>query len=237
MQELDRFNILLETMSASLSDLQKALSGVIGMGEALEALGNSLFNGYVPDNWKAKAPATLKGLVAWMEHFQIRFKQYKDWDEVEEPKVMWLSGLATPESYLTALIQATCRSKGWALDKSIMYTVVTKEKNAAAIKKKLEFGCYVRGLFLEGARYNGEKDCLDYQRPKELIEEMPLLQIIPVEANKLKLRNTIKTPVYVTQDRQNAMGKGLVFVADIKTDKHTSHWVLQGVSLCLNTDN
>jgi dynein heavy chain len=175
MQELDRFNILLDTMSASLSDLQKALSGVIGMGEALEALGNSLFNGFVPDSWKAKAPATLKGLVAWMEHFQGRFKQYKDWDEIEEPKVMWLSGLATPESYLTALIQATCRSKGWALDKSIMYTVVTKEKNPAAIKKKLEFGCYIRGLYLEGARYNSEKDCLDYQRPKELIEEMPLL--------------------------------------------------------------
>lgn len=91
-------------MVKSLSDLQKALTGIIGMGEALEALGNSLFNGFVPDNWKAKAPATLKGLVAWMEHFQTRFKQYKDWDEVEEPKVMWLSGLATPESYLTALI-------------------------------------------------------------------------------------------------------------------------------------
>lgn len=118
-----------------------------------------------------------------------------------------------------------------------MYTVVTKERNPAAIKKKLEHGCYIRGLFLEGARYNSEKDCLDYQKPKELIEEMPLLQVIPVEANKLKLRNTIKTPCYVTQDRQNAMGKGLVFVADIKTDKHISHWVLQGASLCLNTDN
>lgn len=49
MQELDRFNILLEVMIHSLSDLQKALTGVIGMGEALEALGNSLFNGFVPD--------------------------------------------------------------------------------------------------------------------------------------------------------------------------------------------
>jgi dynein heavy chain len=51
MQELDRFNILLDTMHKSLSDLQKALSGVIGMGEALEALGNSLFNGFVPAQW------------------------------------------------------------------------------------------------------------------------------------------------------------------------------------------
>ena len=56
------------------------------------------------------------------------------------------------------------------------------------------------------------------------------------EANKLKLRGTIKTPVYVTQARRNAMGKGLVFEADINTDMHPSHWVLQGVAMVLNTD-
>jgi len=65
---------------------------------------------------------------------------------------------------------------------------------------------------------------------------MPLVQIIPVEANKLKLRGTIRTPVYTTQARRNAMGFGLVFEADLKTDKHISHWVLQGVALVLNTD-
>jgi len=65
---------------------------------------------------------------------------------------------------------------------------------------------------------------------------MPLIQIIPVEANKLKLRGTIRTPVYVTQARKNSMGEGLVFEADLKTDKHVSHWVLQGVCLVLNTD-
>lgn len=56
LQELDRFNILLDTMTKTLSDLQKALSGVIGMSETLEALSNSLFNGFVPTNWMAKAP-------------------------------------------------------------------------------------------------------------------------------------------------------------------------------------
>jgi dynein heavy chain len=62
--------------------------------------------------------------------------------------------------------------------------------------------------------------------PKELVQEMPLIQIIPVEANKLKLRGTLKTPVYITQARKNAMGVGLVFEADIKTKQHPSHWIL-----------
>lgn len=65
---------------------------------------------------------------------------------------------------------------------------------------------------------------------------MPVIQIIPVEANKLKLKNNLKTPVYVTQNRKNAMGSGQVFEADLSTDQHASLWILQGVCLVLNVD-
>ena len=50
------------------------------------------------------------------------------------------------------------------------------------------------------------------------------------------VQNTLKTPVYVTSQRRNAMGVGLVFEADLHTTEHTSHWILQGVCLILNTD-
>ena len=40
--------------------------------------------------------------------------------------MMWLSGLHIPESYLTALVQATCRRNEWPLDKSTLYTSVTE---------------------------------------------------------------------------------------------------------------
>lgn len=79
-----------------------------------------------------------------------------------------------------------------------MYTNVTKHRDSKEITKRLDQGTYVQGLYIEGAVWNIEEECLDVQRPKELVEEMPLVQIIPVEANKLKLRGTIKTPVYIT---------------------------------------
>ena len=50
------------------------------------------------------------------------------------------------------------------------------------------------------------------------------------------LQNTLRTPVYTTSDRRNAMGVGLVFEADLATTEHISHWVLEGVCLLLNTD-
>jgi len=100
----------------------------------------------------------------------------------------------------------------------------------------LEAGCYITGLYLEGAGWSLDKSELAMQDPKVLVIELPILQVIPIEASKLKLTNTFKTPVYVTQGRRNAMGVGLVLEADLATSEHTSLWVLQGVCLCLNID-
>lgn len=149
---------------------------------------------------------------------------------------MWLSGLHIPEAYLTALVQMSCRKKQWALDKSTLYTVVTQNRNPDFCKKKPEHGCYVQGFYLEGASWDIEKGCLVRQQPKELICEMPIIQIIPAEASKLKIKDNLKTPVYVTQSRKNAMGVGQVFIADLKSAEHPSHWILQGVALVLNVD-
>jgi len=162
-------------MKKSIKDLKRALKGEIGMSTELDELGNSFYNGFLPPEWAKKAPETMKNLVNWLAHFMRRNAQFKDWIEVEEPKVIWLSGLQVPGSYLTALIQTTCRSKGWALDKSTMYTNVTKHTDAKEITKRLAQGTYVQGLYIEGARWNTDEDCLDYQKPKELITEMPLL--------------------------------------------------------------
>ena len=99
------------------------------MSADLEEMCNQIFNGFVPTKWTLLAPKTMKNLVNWIEHFERRDRQYKDWYQVEEPRVIWLSGLHVPESYLTALVQTTCRAKNWPLDKSTLYTEVTKERN------------------------------------------------------------------------------------------------------------
>lgn len=143
LQELERFNLLLDKMHSSIFDLKRALNGEIGMSSDLDELANCFFNGFIPSIWRNLAPLTEKSLVNWVEHFHKRYNQYKHWVEEEEPKVIWLSGLQIPEAYLTALVQTTCRIKKWALDKSLMYTQVTKIRNPNDIKKKLEHGCYV----------------------------------------------------------------------------------------------
>uniref|UniRef100_A0A8D1JU08 AAA+ ATPase domain-containing protein n=1 Tax=Sus scrofa TaxID=9823 RepID=A0A8D1JU08_PIG len=236
LQELERFNKLVVRMSRSLAELQRALAGEVGMSSELDDVARSLFLGQIPNIWRKLAPDTLKSLGNWMLYFLKRFSQYTTWVTESEPSVMWLSGLHIPESYLTALVQATCRKNGWPLDRSTLFTQVTKFQDADEVNERAGQGCFVSGLYLEGADWDIEKGCLIKSKPKVLVVDLPILKIIPIEAHRLKLQNTFRTPVYTTSTRRNAMGVGLVFEADLFTTKHISHWVLQGVCLTLNSD-
>ncbi|XP_014373608.2 dynein heavy chain 10, axonemal, partial [Alligator sinensis] len=236
LQELERFNKLIVRMAKSLAELQRALAGEVGMSSELDEVARALFNGQIPNIWRKLAPDTLKTLGNWMVYFRNRYNQYMSWVTESEPNVMWLAGLHIPESYLTALVQATCRKNSWPLDRSTLYTHVTKYSTAEEVTERPGQGCFVSGLYLEGADWDIENSCLIKSKPKVLVVDLPILKIIPIEAHRLKLQNTFRTPVYTTSMRRNAMGVGLVFEADLFTTKHISHWVLQGICLTLNAD-
>jgi dynein heavy chain len=237
LQELERWNNLVERMAVSLRDLKRALKGEIGMSAKLDELANALFNGALPPLWRSLAPQTEKGLGSWMQHFERRLAQYNSWIKNGEPIVIWLSGLHVPEAYITALVQTTCRKNGWPLDRSTLYTQVTQYTDPKEIAERAPSGCYVQGLYLEGAAWDLKRGCLvRAENGGRLLQELPILRIIPIEAHRLKLVNTFRTPVYTTQQRRNASGVGWVFDADLSTNDHVSHWVLQGVTLVLNTD-
>nr|XP_034180267.1 dynein heavy chain 10, axonemal [Osmia lignaria] len=235
-QELERFNKLIRTMKRTLTQLRKAVAGEIGMDTTLESISTAVYNGVLPKQWAKLAPDTKKTLAGWMEHFEKRIQQYNNWAGTNEPIVLWLAGLHIPETYLAALIQMSCRRNNWSLDHSLMYTAVSRYTIPEKIEDRPDEGCYVSGLYLEGARWDLEEQCLKRSHPKILVEELPVLIVVPVEAHRIRLQNTFKTPVYTTSNRRNAMGVGLVFEANLATNEHISHWVLQGVCLILNTD-
>lgn len=236
LQELERYNKLVSKISLTLTQLRRAIAGEIGMDAVLDSISNAIYNGLLPNEWRGLAPQTCKQLAGWMDHLRRRESQYKYWSVSGEPMVMWLSGLHIPESYLTALVQIACRKNNWPLDKSTLFTYVTRFMDLDDIEERPPTGCYITGLYLEGARWSLEQMCLTKQHPKVLVEALPILAVVPIELHRLKLQNTLRTPVYTTSLRRNAMGIGLVFEADLGTSEHISHWVLQGVCLTLNTD-
>lgn len=49
------------------------------MDNELDEVAKALFNGQIPPSWRKLAPATLKNLGGWIDHFMRRHQQYLSW--------------------------------------------------------------------------------------------------------------------------------------------------------------
>lgn len=68
-----------------------------------------------------------------------------------------------------------------------------------------EDGCYIDGLFVEGARWDAASHLLTESRPKELYTEMSSIWLVP-EPNRTQAETGIyRCPVYKTLTRAGKM--------------------------------
>ena len=72
---------------------------------------------------------------------------------------------------------------------------------ATELTERPENGCYIRGLFLEGAQWDMATFELAESRPKELFTDMPVMWLIPVANRKAPDSGMYVCPVYKTLTR------------------------------------
>ena len=115
-QEIEKYNMLLELMKDNLKNVKLALAGEIGMSDELEDLGNSLFNGMVPELWKKNGFKTLKPLSSWTEDLIQRVIFMHEWIDNGTPCIFWLTKFIFPQAFITGTLQNYARKHSVAID-------------------------------------------------------------------------------------------------------------------------
>jgi dynein heavy chain len=195
-QEAARYNKVLVTVDTSLREAQKALKGLVAISESIEAMCSSIYINAVPQLWSSKAYPSLKPLSAWVADLEARINFFQSWISSGQPQVFWISGFYFPQAFLTAALQNYARKNSIAIDQlGFDFSVL---KAGFDPKSAPEDGCYIRGLYLEGARWNGE--ALDLSKPSELFVEMPIICISP-RRNRSVPTGVYRCPLYKTLTR------------------------------------
>lgn len=239
LQELDRYNCLLEKVRGDLATVQRAVQGLVIVTPDLEAAMDALTAFRVPAAWGFCYPS-VKPLAAWIRDLGVRVAQMERWAFEGPPKCFWLPGLTYPTGFLTALLQTAARRNGIAIDTLSWEFIVTGVGGgsgdgvmAAAPKE----GALCDGLFLEGAKWNKLEGCLVEPEPMQLYHEMPPIHFRPVEAKKKASRGVYVCPMYMYPVRTGTRERpSFVIAAELKAGKASPEfWTKRGVALLLST--
>merc|ERR1719345_211340 len=115
-QELIRFNKLLNKIFSSLKDLRKAVKGLVVMSSELEVCANSLTDGLVPEMWAKVAYPSLKPLGSWVVDLVQRLSFFKAWFEEGPPDIFWMSGFFFTQGFMTGTLQNYAREHLISID-------------------------------------------------------------------------------------------------------------------------
>lgn len=154
-----------------------------------------------------------------------------DWvaEPLTIPKVVDISRLFNPQSFLTAIKQLCCQQQQLELDKLQVFTEVTK-RDAKGVDAAARDGAYVTGMFLEGARWDLNSNCLEESKPKEMFFRMPVINCRAGMVTDREEKNVYICPTYCVTTRR----PHFVFPAQLRTKHAAAKWVLGGVALILD---
>lgn len=237
-QEVIRYNRLLEVMKDSLINIKKALKGLVVMSDELEALGNSLYDNQVPTLWADKGFLSLKALVSWTSDLNQRIRFLQNWIDEGTPSVFWISGFFFPQAFITGTLQNYARKHTIAIDKLTFEFKYLDHITVNDIKEKPLDGCIVHGIFLEGARWDLNKHMLGECKPKELFADLPLVHFVPKLITEDLPQNIYNCPLYKVVSRRGTLSTtghstNFVMFLEIPTDDSENKWTVGGVAAFL----
>ena len=107
---------------------------------------------------------------------------------------------------------------------------------------KPQNGAYIKGLYMEGARWCRDKKYIVESEPKILYDLMPIILLKPGEKDKFEDNPTYSCPVYKTSARRGTLsttGHSTNYVLNIliPTNKPENHWINRGVALLCQLDD
>ena len=245
-QEMLKFNALLGAMKKMLHELQRGLKGLVVMSAELDAAYANLLFQQVPGPFgeAGKGYPSLKPLASWYKDFLLRMDFMGSWLREGPPKSFWISAFFFPQGFFTSALQAYARRYKEPIDLLEFVLTVKSFASLEDVDAPPADGVYLHGMFVEGARFDPDANCMAESHPGELFAPMNVVHMLPDRNDKGIDRSAgcYECPFYKTNIRAGTLsttGHSTNHVCNfwLPSKEDPAFWIRRGVALCAMTND
>lgn len=258
--ETMHFNRLLQCMRATLTELRQAIDGDVHMIDDLHQIYRSLQSNRIPCAWLPFMYRTSKSLASFVSDLGTCVELFRGWDSDKPPRRFRFAAFYNPEALVTGMRAAYAIANGIDLtDVRIQCNVLDENTRNESILIEVSsrfsqfrfspiliFVCpFAQGLYIQGARWNLDSNCLDEALPRQFFAAMPTIELRPVaeqpkdgpDAEIDATEYHYNAPVFHTVHQTNAQQYGgpsasnFVMFLDLKSHQSPTHWINRSTAI------
>ena len=240
-QEIDRFNRLLKVMKHTLDQLDKAIEGTVVMSMDLESMATRFLDDKVPAQWEAVGYPSLKPLSAWVPDLIERVAFIGRWLYQGDPATYWVPAFFFPQGFMTAALQGYARKTQTPIDE-LQFRTNVSALFAEDVDAPPSDGVHVHGLFLQGAKWDFNRKCVEDSEPKVPIVSFPVVWLEPVDIRENLEGGCYACPLYKTSTRRGELSTtghstNFVLFLHLPSERPADYWIRRGAALLAMTDD
>ena len=177
----------------------------------------------------------MKDLVARMEFMS-------SWIYNGPPATFWLSAFYFPQGFITATLQMYARKTCTAIDTLSFRTNVMPFFKGYVKTAPEKNGVYLHGLYIEGAKWDDRKKCVEDSAIDVTIVEFQVIWLEPVLVKELNIEKAFQCSVYLTSVRADELSPtghstNFVLYLYLPTEVPQDWWIRRGAALLCMTDD
>jgi len=250
-QEVQKFNTLLVSIKKMLNELQRGLKGLVVMSAQLDAAYANLLFQQVPGPWGegGKGYPSLKPLASWYKDFVGRFEFMNSWLVNGPPSSFWVSAVFFPQGFFTSALQAYARKYKEPID-LLEFVAIVKPYQVAVpsvvttddVPGAPDDGVYIHGMFMEGARFDADNNCMAESNPGELFAPNNVVHLQPERIGPDRSTGNYECPFYKTNVRAGTLsttGHSTNHVCNfwLPSKEDADFWTRRGTALISMTND
>lgn len=235
-QEVQRYNNLLEIIIKTIEDLELGINGFKVINDSLEKMMKDLSDNKVPKEWN-ESFFSLKPLASWVIDLNGRYKFFFDWYKQGQPSVFWISAFTYPTGFTTSLLQKYSRKANNPAIDCLQFDFIPRSEIPEELTEPAKDGSYIYGLYLEGANWNLDKMWLTEPNIMELEVQMPVIHFKPKEKKAKAAQNVYSCPCYYYPIRKGVVGRdSFMMNVDLRLEPNqvSDHWIKRGTALLMS---